>query len=68
MKRANQTTAIIDRVNEYLRLNHIKTENDPVFSVITSALLQAKTYKGYNLYTVDGKLSGGVNTDYIQLY
>ena len=68
MKRAKQTTIIIETVNAYLKNNHIKDTSDPAFSTLTFALIQAKTYHGYNYYTTEGKLSGGVNTDYIQIY
>ena len=68
MKRAKQTTIIIETVNEYLKNNHIKDTLDPTFTTLTFALLQAKTYRGFNYYTAEGKLSGGVNTDYIQIY
>ena len=68
MKRAKQTETIIETVNEYLKNNHIKDISDPAFSTLTHALIRAKTYRGYNLYTAEGKLSGGVNTDYIQVY
>lgn len=68
MKRAKQTEAILEVVNEYLKNNHIKSSSDPVFNVMTAGLLRAKVYHGWNLYTAEGKLSGGVNTDYIQIY
>lgn len=68
MKRTKQTTTIIETVNTYLKNNHIQDTSDPAFSTLTHALIQAKTYRGYNLYTAEGKLSGGVNTDYIQIY
>ena len=68
MKRAKQTTIIIETVNAYLRNNHIKDTRDPAFHTLTHALMQAKTYRGFNLYNAEGKLSGGVNTDYIQIY
>lgn len=68
MKRAKQTNEIINSVNEYFRNGHIKTEHDPVFIVMTHALIEAGVYNGYNAYTENGCLSGGVNTDYIQFY
>ena len=55
MKRAKQTETIIEVVNEYLRNNHIQDISDPAFSTLTHALIQAKTYRGYNLYTAEGK-------------
>lgn len=68
MKRTKQTEIIIETVNAYLKNNHIQDISDPAFSTLTHALILAKTYRGYNLYTAEGKLSGGVNTDYIQIY
>lgn len=68
MKRAKQTETMINVTNEYLKNNHIKTESDPVFHIVCAGLLEAGIYRGFNYYTKDGRLSGGVNTDYIQIY
>lgn len=68
MKRAKQTETMINVTNEYLKNNHVKTESDPVFIVMTHALIEAGIYRGFNYYKADGVLSGGVDTDYIQIY
>ena len=68
MKRAKQTNDMIAFVNEYLKVNHIKDENDDVFWIMCRALISAGVYKGFNYYTKDGRLSGGENTDYLQIY
>ena len=53
MKRAKQMENLIERANNYLRLNHINTQDDGVFLVITNSLLQDGLYKGFNWYKVD---------------
>ena len=68
MKRTKQTENLIKHVNEYLKNNHIKSMSNPVFLVVCSALIDSKIYNGFNFYTIDGRLSGGKNTDYIQIY
>ena len=68
MKRTKQMESLIAEVNDYLRLNHIKETSDPAFLVVTRNLIHQKIYHGYNLYNADGCLSGGRNTDYIQIY
>ena len=68
MKRTKQMENLIAEVNDYLRLNHIKETSDPAFLVVTRNLIHQKIYHGYNLYNADGCLSGGRNTDYIQIY
>lgn len=70
MKRAKQTQAIVDSVNEYLRNNHVKRENDPVFVVVRHALSRANVYQGFNYFTAEGFLSGGDNEkfDHIELH
>jgi hypothetical protein len=68
MKRTKQIQLLIDEVNDYLRLNHIKETSNPVFLIVTNNLIHSKIYHGYNMYTSDGILSGGKNTDYIQIY
>jgi hypothetical protein len=68
MKRTKQIENLIKHVNEYLKNNHINDMSDPVFLVICDALIDNKIYHGFNFYTKDGRLSGGKNTDYIQIY
>ena len=68
MKRTKQMQLLIDEVNSYLKLNHIKETSNPVFLVVTNNLIHSKIYCGFNMYTKNGKLSGGKNTDYIQIY
>lgn len=71
MKRTKQTQAIVDSVNEYLRNNHIKSQGDPVFVVITHALIEANCYQGFNFFTADGKLFSGENEkkfDHLEFY
>lgn len=68
MKRTKQIENLIAEVNDYLKLNHIKETSNPVFLVVTNNLIHQKLYHGYNLYNVNGCLSGGRNADYIQIY
>jgi len=70
MKRTKQAQAIVNSVNEYLRNNHVKTESDPVFVVMSHALIEAKCYQGFNYFTTDGRLSGGENEkfDHLRFY
>jgi hypothetical protein len=68
MKRTKQLQNMIDLANEYMKVNHVSNEADPVFHFMSYALLKEKCYEGFNYYTSEGKLSGGVDTDYIQLY
>lgn len=70
MKRAKQTQVIVDSVNEYLRNNHVKREDDPVFVVMSIALIEANVYQGFNYFTTDGRLSGGENEkfDHLRFY
>ena len=67
MKRAKQTQIIVDNVNSYLRNNHIKTQGDPVFVVMSHALINANVYQGFNYFTADGFLSGGDNEKFDHL-
>lgn len=67
MKRTKQTQAIVDSVNEYLRNNHVKKEDDPVFVVFGIALINANVYQGYNYFTAEGFLSGGDNDKFDHL-
>ena len=70
MKRTKQTQTIVNNVNKYLRNNHIKSQGDPVFVVMSHALIEAKCYQGFNYFTTDGRLSGGENEkfDHLKFY
>lgn len=70
MKRTKQTQTIVDSVNEYLRNNHVKSRSDPVFVVMSYALIKAKCYQGFNYFTADGKLFSGENEkfDHLEFY
>ena len=70
MKRTKQAQAIVDSVNEYLRNNHVKREDDPVFVIVRHALIHANAYRGFNYFTAEGYLSGGDNEkfDHIELH
>ena len=50
MKRTEQAEKMIDAVNEYLKINNIKSQNDYVFGVFLYALLKANIYNGFNYY------------------
>lgn len=67
MKRAKQAQAIVDSVNEYLRNNHVKREDNPVFVVMNAALIHANVYQGFNYFTTEGYLSGGDNEKFDHL-
>lgn len=67
MKRTKQTQAIVDSVNEYLRNNHIKSQGNPVFVVMSHALINANVYQGFNYFTTEGFLSGGDNEKFNHL-
>ena len=70
MKRTEQTQKIVDSVNEYLRNNHVKRKDDPVFVVMSIALIEANVYRGFNYFTAEGFLSGGDNEkfDHIEFH
>lgn len=67
MKRTKQTQVIMNNVNNYLRNNHVKSQGDPVFVVMSHALINANIYQGFNYFTADGKLSGGENEKFDHL-
>lgn len=67
MKRAKQTQVIVDSVNEYLRNNHVKSQGNPVFVIMSHALINANVYQGYNYFTAEGYLSGGNNEKFDHL-
>lgn len=67
MKRAKQTQIIVDNINSYLHNNHIKSQGDPVFVVMSHALINANVYQGFNYFTAEGFLSGGDNEKFDHL-
>lgn len=76
MRRTKQLQQVVDTTNYYLRRNGIKDEGDPAFHILMCALLQTKTYKGFNYYK-DKKIGNEVipvlagsdtDFDYLQLY
>lgn len=70
MRRTKQAQAIVDSVNEYLRNNHVKSQSDPVFVVMSNALIHANAYQGFNYFTTDGRLFSGENEkfDHLRFY
>ena len=79
MKRSKQLQTVVDKTNEYLRNNKIKDEGDSAFMVVQWALLETKTYHGFNFFkdktledgTVLSVLAGTSDPekfDYLQLY
>ena len=50
MRRSKQLQAVVDKTNEYLRKNHIKEQGNPAFMVVQWALLDTKTYQGFNYF------------------
>lgn len=69
-KMTKQVKAMVERVNEYLRMNHVKDMRDCRFCDMCWLLSSANCYHGFNYFTVDGKLSGGDNEnfDHLELY
>lgn len=79
MKRSKQLQTVVDKTNEYLKNNRIKDEGDSAFMVVCWALLETKTYRGFNMFK-DKVLSDGTvisvhagtddpeKFDYLQLY
>lgn len=67
MKRTKQTQTIVDSVNEYLRNNHVKSQGNSVFVVMSHALINANVYRGFNYFTAKGFLSGGDNEKFDHL-
>lgn len=80
-RRTKKITELLIDVNDYLRNNKIKNEDDPVFLVIMHSLLRQHLYMGFNYYKdkvitfEDGhseviRVLAGSSTDfeYLQLY
>ena len=76
MKRSKQMTQMIGYVNEYLRRNNIKNEDDPVFQVTMWSLLDQRLYQGFNYFklkqigdkTVSVLAGSSTDFDFLQLY
>lgn len=83
MKRSKQLQTVVDKTNEYLRKNRIKSESDPAFAVVAAVLLDTHTYHGFNYYIeIEATYWDGVKTkvpllagtsdpekfDFLQLY
>lgn len=67
MKMTKQVQKMVQEVNERMKEYHIKDESDPVFTTMQWLLLRSNCYHGFNLYTIDGKLSGGNNEEFDHL-
>lgn len=70
MKMTKQVKKMVMAVNEVLKENHIKNEDNELFSITCWLLLKANCYAGFNYYTVDGRLAGGDNEkfDHLEIY
>lgn len=70
MKMTKQVKAMVAAANEYLRENHVKSTGEDMFIFMGYFLEKAGCYHGFNYFTVDGKLSGGVNEhfDHLEFY
>lgn len=70
MKRTKQVEKMVTAVNGVLKENHIKNEDNELFSITCWLLIQAGCYDGFNYYTIEGKLSGGANKqfDHLKIY
>lgn len=66
-KMTQQTRMMVEAVNDYLRCNHIKDENDKLFNTMGYLLLRANCYHGFNYFTEDGCHSGGKNENFDHL-
>ena len=67
MKMTKQTRIMVNEVNDYLKAYHIKNESDNIFVMMCYLLLKAECYHGFNYFTEDGKLSGGINKTFDHL-
>lgn len=52
-KRTKQVDKMVESVNDYLRGNRIISNCDTVFLVVSGALLDADTYRGFNWFYFD---------------
>lgn len=68
-KMTNQVKAMVEATNERMREYHIKDSSDSVFNTVCWLLTKAGCYHGFNYYTEEGKLSGGINErfDHIEI-
>ena len=69
-KMTKQVKTMVESVNQYLKNNHITDGGNNCFAITCWMLMEAGCYNGFNLFTADGKLSGGdpITTDHLQLY
>lgn len=70
MRQTKQVRMMVEDVNEYLKTNHVKDISDKLFSSMCHLLSRAGCYHGFNYFTADGRLSGGVNEmfDHLEIY
>lgn len=66
-KMTKQVKKMVDEVNEYLITNRVKSTGDPVFSTMCWLLSRANCYYGFNYFTLERELSGGVNDEFHHL-
>lgn len=69
-KMTKQVRMMVENVNDYMRTNHVKDIGDRTFDTMCWLLLKADCYHGFNLYTADGRLSGGETDefDHLEIY
>ena len=70
MKMTKQVVKMVEYINDYLEINHIKDVADEKFMIMIQLLVQGDCYGGFNYFTVDNKLSGGPNEhfDHLRFY
>lgn len=70
MKMTKQVKKMVMAVNDILKSNHIKNEDNELFSITCWLLIQAGCYDGFNYFTADDRLSGGNNEkcDHLKIY
>lgn len=56
MKMTKQTQNMVKSINQYFQDNKIKSEYNDMFLVVSYALMQANTYKGFNWFDASGKV------------
>ena len=64
---SSQTKLMVEAINDYLRMNHVKDMRDSRFADMGWLLLKADCYQGFNYFTVDGRLSGGPTEEFDHL-
>lgn len=60
MKRTKQVQKMVDRMNEFLKNNHITDDKQWDFTMFIDLLIQADAYSGYNLVYDDCTLDNGI--------